>query len=357
MNIGDQLLFELIRAAVQAPSPDNLQPWKFKLIPNGFELYFDRAYMGHFFDNDEIATRMSCGALLENVALHAATLGYGVSTEYPSEGDGPVAITQFNQDAAIVQEPIADAVFSRCTDRRLYRRSKSLSSDEINQLDTAVNSNNGYGLYWYSDSDARKEIIRIVTLADTIRFNHAQAHREFYEVLRFGDSAERSRDGLADKTLGIESLFFPLLKWLAPWPVTRSLNRIGLHYILALRSTWLPMVSAPHIVAITHSGEPDDMDAGRIMQRFWLICAALGISAQPLGAFPLFLARVRRSSGMGFSSNQIDKLIKLEQRISAITPGYNQATDQFVILFRLGHGSVKKPQQAYRRPVESFLPP
>jgi nitroreductase len=355
MKISDQMLLELVRAGAQAPSPDNLQPWKFKRISDGFELYFDRDYMGHFFDNNEIATRMSCGALLENVTLHAATLGHEVSIEYPTGETGPVAILRIKQGAPVVRDPIAEAVFSRCTDRRLYRPSKKLDSDEIEQLDDAVNSNDGYRLHWYADTDARKEIIKIITLADTIRFSHAQAHRDFHDVLRFGDAAERTKDGLAEKTLGIESLFIPVLKWLAPWPVTRTLNKIGLHYIMALRGTWLPMVSAPHIAAITHSGKPDDMDAGRVMQRFWLACAALEISTQPLGAFPLFLSRLHRSSGAGFSPGQIDMLTKLGQRTSAITPGFNPHADQFVMFFRLGRASSKSLQHAYRRPAESFL--
>ncbi len=360
-TIPKESIIKLIEAGIQAPSADNGQPWKFKLLQDGFELWLDHNNMGLFFDVHQIATRISCGALIENVVAMANASG--LSTHINTVNEPVNANKDISKFAHLSFTPTANknnvndviaAIYNRHSNRNLFQFNRKIPEPLMAELTDLVQSTKNYRLQGYTASENKKAIIKIITATDTIRFIHEQIHHDFYKVLRFGDNAQRTRDGLAAATLGIESLLIPLLKRLRPWSVTRLLNHIGLHHIMAFRGTWLPMKSASNIVSITHCGSADYVESGRIMQRFWLQANKAGLSVQALGALPLFLARLHLAQGEGFTQTQLDTISKLEEDFVKITPKFSKESDQIVMLFRLGYGN-KVATRSYRRTIESFL--
>ncbi len=354
MSISKEVLLSLIEAGVKAPSPDNMQPWKFRLTEDGFELWLDRTNMGLFFDVNEVATQIGCGALVENISLRAISLGLSLQLELDNTPTDRTAVFKFSLSSDLIDDGLVDAIDSRATDRRLYQRSRRVDQAIRDELTATVGRGDDFHLVEISAQKSHSEINRIVMAADTIRFDHEAVHHGFYDVLRFGADGDHTRDGLAEKTLGIEFFFMPVLKLLRSWSLTRGLNRVGLHYLMAARGAWLPMVTAPHIFALIHDGEADYFSSGRALQRFWLKAAQHQLSVQPLGALPLFLARLHQASGEGFSSRQREILRQLDQRLAGICPSYSGSGQQLVMLFRVGYASGAVPR-AWRRPVESFL--
>lgn len=354
-SIAKEHILKLIEAGIQAPSADNGQPWKFKLLEDGFELWLDQGNMGLFFDVKQVATEISCGALIENVVTLAEALGFTTNINYFNESSNKFARLAFapagNQLDA---ETVSQTIFGRHTDRNLFQFNKKIPGSLMAELADLVQSDENYRLHVYQTPQDRKAIIRTITATDTIRFIHERIHNDFYHVLRFGDTAQQTRDGLAAATLGIESFMIPILQMLKPWKLVKLLNTIGLHHVMAFRGTWLPMTSASHIVSIIHKGGASYVESGRIMQRFWLRANQAGLSVQPLGALPLFLARLHLVQGEGFTADQLKTLNALEDDFAGITPEFDKETDQLIILFRLGY--TKQPAaKPYRRAIESFL--
>ncbi len=347
----------LIKAAICAPSADNMQPWKFRYGANYILLYHDRGLMGHFFDPSEVATQMGSGAVIENIAQAARKLGITSFIELKRSDSKDLvakvtfAVTENGPSGGLSED---DVLFKRCTDRSIYRWGKKIPDVTLDLLSRVVDECDGFHFTRYDETVSRKQIIRAVYAADTIRFNHQRVHEDFYNVLRFGGDGVGLMDGLAENTLGVESIFIPILKVLKPWSLTRKLNLIGLHKVMALRGTWLPMKSTPHIVSIVHCGSPDYFDAGRVMQRFWLEATNAGLSLQPLGALPLFLARLELMGGEGFGQSHICQLQRLQSAVARITPAYKQGESQLIMLFRVGYAH-DKPARSQRRPLESFL--
>ncbi len=354
MTISKDMLLKLINAGIMAPSADNLQPWKFKLTDSGFDLWLDRTNMGLFFDDKEVATQIGCGALVENISLYARSMGLSCQLEIDSASPDRVAVFQFASSSSSINDSLANAIDIRCTDRRLYQRSRRVAKEIRDDLVDVVEQSGSCRLVEINSGADRNEVNRLVMAADTIRFDHEAVHHGFYKVLRFGAAGERTRDGLAEITLGIEFFFMPVLKLLRSWNLTRWLNKVGLHYLMAARGAWLPMVTTPHIFALIHEGEADYFEAGRVLQRFWLKSAQYDLSIQALGALPLFLARLNQSEGHGFSPKQCDYLAQLDARLSGICPGYNSQNQQLVMLFRVGYASGAVPRSK-RRQVEDFL--
>ncbi len=355
-KIPHERLVKLIEAGIQAPSADNGQPWKFELLEDGFELWLDQSNMGLFFDVKQVATQISCGALIENVVTLANAFELVTHIRYLNDSSDKFAILTFKHLEDQEKPDLHDAnqtIFGRCTDRSLFQFKKKIPSPLMSELTDLVQSDK-YCLHTYKSPKDRKTIIQTITATDTIRFIHERIHNDFYKMLRFGKTAEQTRDGLASATLGIESFMIPILQLLRPWKLVKLFNYIGLHHVMAFRGTWLPMKSAPEIVSITHKGEANYVESGRVMQRFWLQANKAGLSVQPLGALPLFLARLHQAQGEGFASEQQENLIALEGTFSGITPEFNKESDQLIMLFRLGYA--KKPvTRSHRRIIESFF--
>lgn len=354
-TITKEQILKLIEAGIQAPSADNGQPWKFKVLEDGFELWLDQDNMGLFFDVNQVATEMSCGALMENVCMLAHAMGFATGINHFNDASGKFARLSFASvgDQGDV-ESVSRMVFGRHTDRNLFQFNKKIPNSLMAELVDLVQSDRNYRVHIYQATQDRKAIIRTITATDTLRFIHERIHNDFYHVLRFGNTAEKTRDGLAAATLGIESFMIPILQMLKPWWLVKLLNHIGLHHVMALRGTWLPMKSASLIVSITRKGGADFLESGRIMQRFWLRANQEGLSVQPLGALPLFLARLHLCQGDGFTAAQLKTLKALEDDFANLTPEFNKELDQLVMLFRLGY-SKKAATKPYRRAVESFL--
>ncbi len=351
-----EAMLKLIEAGIMAPSADNMQPWKFRFDENSLELSLDREQLGHFFDPADVATEVGCGALIENIDQYAQHLGLALSIERNPAGDKSiVAKLRFSPLKEVSQPDLANEVFTRCTDRGLYDRKRVVKDIDRKVLDASLKSSPDFTLTFYDDPLKRKAIIRTVYQADTIRFSHEAIHHDFYNVLRFGESAESTRDGLAQSTLGVEFFFIPVLKFLRSWRLTRLLNKVvGLHHMMALRGVWLPMIYSSSLVSIVHQGPADYLEFGRAMEKFWLQATRCGLSVQPLGAFPLFLARLQTVNGEGFSASQISRLRQLEQGFAECTPAYQSAEGQLVMLFRIGYAK-RSPSRSLRRSVESFL--
>ncbi len=348
------LLLKLARAGVAAPSADNTQPWRLRLLDDGLEILADDRQPALFFDADGMATSIGCGAMIENIAIAASTHRLATEAHYDGNRARPLARLRFMPDPTVDSDELAPMIEQRQTERRLYDPRKRVADEVFDRLAKRLSARPGFQLHRYDEPRARADLIRLLTATDRIRFDHPRVHVDFYDTLRFGASAEQTRDGLAQHTLGIEPFFIPVLKLLRPWPRMRFMNRLGLHHVMALRGTWLPLKSAPHLVALSGPADSSDIDKGRAMERFWLDATREGLSLQPQGALPLFLARLHRLRGDGFTPARIDALRNIERRLLALTPRLDPTREQIFMLFRIGH-PLGHSRPAYRRDIESFL--
>lgn len=354
LEIPRNLILNLIEAGIHAPSADNMQPWKFKILANGLELWRPEKNKHHFFDHQNIATDYSCGAVIENIVTYSKSLNLETKVSFDIGNSNKIVEILLYHDNKNQVDGFSKAIFDRGTDRNLYDSQRKIPPMIINNLKANIESIGSYQLHDYFEKKMRDEIISIITKVDAFRFSHKKIHHDFYEILRFGKSASEFKDGLADSTLGIESILVSPLKLLKSWSLTKVLNYFGFHHLMAFRSSWLPMTSSSNILAITHSGPANFIEFGRIMQKFWLQATNEGLSVQPLGAMPLLLSRIVLSNGLGLNQKEIFKLSSLKNRFLQITPNFNNESDQLVMLFRVGY-SKKKPIKSYRKPLETFL--
>jgi len=350
-----KLLLELISAGIKASSPDNSQPWKFKLHADGIELRLNKKLLGMFFDANCYASLLGCGGVIENIRLIAATKGFHIRiTRYDTvEPEYKVAFLQLVETDVVI-DSLSTAVNKRCTHRGFFYKNRDISHSIVKAIDNSVkeSSDTPY-IHWFEEKQ-RQKIIQIITDTDRIRYTHKELHHDFYSKLRFGKEIKEKNDGLAEDTLGLEKLFRWSLPLLKSWTVATMLNRIGMHYFMAFRGAKVPLKNASKIGALVMRREDDILLQGAALHRLWLSVNQMDdLHFQPFGAFPLFIFRIKELNGIGFDEKQKQFLqTKMKQLDDLI--GLNSETERVIILFRIGYAP---PPTAYsrRRPIESFL--
>ncbi|NOJ27045.1 MAG: hypothetical protein DA330_03425, partial [Nitrososphaera sp.] len=86
-STADKLRF-MLNYAVLAPSGHNTQPWLFKIIDDGVEIYADRSRALPVVDPDDRELIISCGAALSYLQLAMRHFGYADKTAIlPENGD------------------------------------------------------------------------------------------------------------------------------------------------------------------------------------------------------------------------------------------------------------------------------
>ena len=76
MTVPEGILRAIIQAAIQAPSGDNLQPWRFEYDGEKLFLFQDSARDTSLYNVRQLASYIASGASLENIQLAASAHGY-----------------------------------------------------------------------------------------------------------------------------------------------------------------------------------------------------------------------------------------------------------------------------------------
>ncbi|MFV0422342.1 ThiF family adenylyltransferase [Oleidesulfovibrio sp.] len=110
----------IIRAGMQAPSGDNVQPWKFRIGENSIEVFADREADNSFFNVAQVATLMSCGAVVENMEYAAGAIGLHCNITLEPEDKEPDCVAEIKLEPRGVPmfEIAESSLWRRCTNRQ-----------------------------------------------------------------------------------------------------------------------------------------------------------------------------------------------------------------------------------------------
>ncbi|MCW5626528.1 MAG: hypothetical protein KIT73_17570 [Burkholderiales bacterium] len=282
---------QILEAAIRAPSADNQHPLRFETTGDVIRIRAEGEYVSAPFLR-RILTQISFGAVVENLSLRAASLGFHASTAwFPDAGDASlIATIIIGQSSGAQDDGLAAAIEARQTNRAVLFRGPMLSEPERRALAADVAATPSVAMHWL-DGDLRGPALRLIRTAETERFRDRELHRELFSCIRFDVGWNRScAEGLPPACLGVEPFLRPAFALLRHWPIMRALGFIGGAGILGLRSAYLPCRLAPHLIALS-VGDVSPTNAvsiGRAFQRIWLRLTTLGCAVQPFAASPLY---------------------------------------------------------------------
>ena len=351
-------IVSILKAGIQAPSGDNCQPWAFKVNGNYIDLYLRPEVDRSFFNFRQLASVISCGAVLENMRCEAARLGYMLDFEVDGSGDfsKPIAKMHIEKSRARPDDLItlSKVIYKRCTNRKMYDR-RPIPAEHIEQLKRVVEKTPGCELHLFTD---RKDIFRwarLVYMADRLRTERRDLHEHLMSMIRWTDEeAREKRDGLPLKNLeaGLAGELF--LRATRSWKVMRVCNAIGLSRLVAFHSFRAMLNSRAVGVIYTESFLINNcqLPTGQLFEKFWLECCYLNLSCQPMMSIPFFLYRFKNEKKATFNRGHVVMLKNIGSTIQNFIK--RNSPENVSAIFRLGYACPTN-SHSFRQPIGFFL--
>ncbi len=291
-SISSEKIARITQAILQAPNPENSQPWSIVISGQRLEIFHSsvRAKLATFPDDLSI---VGLGMVAESLELACSAEGLKaeVNLALENRGDDKAWLTaELSEDARVSKDLLAESLLSRHTDRRRY--AGGCLQDEVfqkvKQQAEAQSQNNLYFIDQYPES-----YLKALKNADISVLEWPELFHDLSQWLRFTDKSILStRDGMPWQSLlrGKNNWVYYLrsrLWWLSmqfPWLPTWLQS---LEAQLFDDSSELTPVSYDDIAAIgcittVSSSEEDLLNAGRLALRVWLSFNAQGYGFQPM---------------------------------------------------------------------------
>jgi hypothetical protein len=337
----------ILNAGLAAPSADNRHTICFRIISDrevavlGTSEYHAAGYQRR------ALTQVSLGAVIENIAIRAASLQRTVDVTSTLDARPSQPLVHLVFDGGGKPEPLLDAAIGeRHTNRAVLFRGPALTDSARSEINAVISADqSGCRLAWCGKDVDRGAVLGLVRQAEAERFRVQNQHAELFGSVRFDVGwQETCAEGLPPGALGVESLLRGPFRALGHWPMMQMLNLVGAHQLMGIRAGYLPCALAPDVgVVLAPDDSPDSLlAAGRLFQRAWLKLSSMGRAFQPFAASALFALRANDAVERSFGEN-------MRSLWSRITPG---ATP--VIVFRTGLANPPKVRTS-RLPIEKYL--
>jgi len=339
-DLPDAVIDYLLRAAIQAPSGDNCQPWWFRSGPNHVDIGLRPEADDSPFNVKQCASLIACGAALENLLLAAGRYGLeGEVTYWPfGAADDCVARIRLHR-AEIEEDPLHRFVWERHTNRTPYRR-EPLPTKTMIDLIHSLDQCPGMELKLFHTREEIRTIAGLVYQADRARVTLRGLHEHLIRMIRFSEEEMlQKRDGFPLENLEAGWGGEVFLRLTRSWSIMRIFNHLGISRIVPLIAyRGIMNASLVGLLKCPDSRPETLVKGGRALERLWLTTARMGLSFQPMTAITLFWMRWRM--------NQLDELGKSHTRmlqslwntyhdIFDVAPG---SPEGHVMLFRIGVG-------------------
>lgn len=284
---------ELLKAAVQAPSGDNSQPWRFEVKGDQILIFNLPERDTSLYNYRQRASLVAHGALIENMVIAAGAAGYSADITIFPDAAAPdlIALVKL-QPGSTGDARLVPAIALRCTNRRKYDGTP-VTDDERQALLHAADGLPG-SIVLTGSEEEQSAVADVMALNDRLVFENQHLHAFLFDHIRWDDrEACETLDGLDIKTLDLEPpdrLMFPLLK---NWSLVKILASMGVPRIIAANARKQAMsAGALGAVIISGSSDRDYIDAGRIIERVWLEATLRGLSFQLMTGITFLMQRV-----------------------------------------------------------------
>lgn len=347
-----EALAPLLTAGVRAVSPYNNQPWRFRWIDGGLDVYVLRTK--NFFLKLAGVSPMTLGFLLENMDAAARARGWRMTATFLGTTfglDRPVARVRF--EAGAEADPAALAgVLARRTHRATFR-AEPLSPETGDALRRFLaDLSDAAGTARLLEGETVQTLTDILADLEALRFGNRKLLAEALEFIRVGRAEnERHRDGLDADTLALPPdvrRALPILKrhpgWIA-WaaPFLRHFHRLRQRAFLRGQSGFIAFITGT-------SDAASFVEMGRRIQRTLNELARRGLDSQCLLS-GLYLLHLAFENPEIFSAEEARTLLTCRRDLELLLGAPDH---RIAFLIRLGRAASPAPD-SLRKELNAFL--
>ncbi len=352
--VSHEALTYMARAAGQAPSGDNVQPWRIHMHEADLHIYAARAEDTSFFNYRQVATLLACGAAVQNAVYAAGSLGLDTTPDiFPDEGDNDLVATLHCTPLGGAFHEIMDAaLWRRHTNRRMYA-TRPVPEEVRERLDHMAGENRDAALAWTTDRRQLRRLAHAVYLADRVRVERRDMHEHLMRFIRFAPKTGPYGDGLPLRNLHAGFAGEAYLRLIRPWAVMHVANMTGLGRLMPLHSARGVLQSGGVALLLAHgTDDPAWLRAGMAWQRVWCGLEHMGYAMQPLAALPLLNLRLLLGERETLSPTHAALLDKAWGIVRSALPHPDGMTP--LMLFRVG---LARPirNRTFRHPLARIM--
>lgn len=337
---------QLVIAGGQAPSADNSQPWRFVWNGENLSLHLDPVRAGAGLGLDHPANLMAMGAVIENLARAAKSLGFPPDILRLGSGskDKPFATITWDGPAPNSTTETDPGLVGRHTNRGAFRKNP-LTPALIARL--AAMTEGGLRTVVVSEASQKKHLANWVREASEMRFQTEEIHRWLGASLRFTAEEVARGDGLDVATLLLPPGAGGLLKLSLDWRRMAILNRFGAFKLFAfLEAAMLQESAALLLVAGPMQGDNNELAAGRLFERLWITLNEECVAVHPYFVLADQLYRLRAGLVSQKFRAPVTKLA------SGVAKFLGSEDDTVYMLLRVGIPKINNPVRSRRLPAE-----
>ncbi|MCB1558024.1 MAG: hypothetical protein KDJ50_03770 [Alphaproteobacteria bacterium] len=338
----------IIDDARWAPSGHNTQPWRFKKIPpNILDIYVQSEENVLNLGDNETAI-LCVGMMLENIILSANHKGKSVEWTIQDSTDAkkPVIRVKFMDSLDIASSEdnrLYQRIRTRSVDRRSYKY-KPLSNEDKKALEKALGST--LKVDWFESLKERYSMARLAMGATHIRLSIKETFSVHQEVVEW--QKKDSADKIPAHSLGLDPLTLMISKFFSKSRKRQEfINKVpgGLFLYqwetdicpgIACAGYFMLSLSCP--IAVGKAEKISQLlEAGMVVQKFWLTADLLGLALSPNHMLLVFSDYIRKEIEFTKDTHELENAKKLSQRFEAyIRKKFNLQPEKVLLMGRVG---------------------
>lgn len=341
---------KILEYGVMAPSGDNSQPWRFSVKDNVIFIHNKPLSDTSLYNYNQHANHVALGALIENINIASAEYGYDTEIKEVFTAEELVA-----KISLIKSNPKKNALFPFIKERHSNRKPHSLTDSK--KIENFLSDIEGIaGVQSLTPKNERfKKISENIAVNEKIVLENKKMHDFLFSHITWSKKEDSKKRGFYVKTLELKGPEFLAFKLFSKWRVLSFFNKFLpiSDFISKQNSKTYNKTNLFLAITINKQAPASFLQAGRVMERVWLIATKYNLAIQPLGGIPLLGQRV-------LVENNKKKDIS-EEHISLIKGSYKNIKDIFsindeiVILLRAGIAKPASARTLRKKPQITFV--
>lgn len=349
---------KILEVAVNAPSGENSQPWRFEVAGNKIHIFNLPERDQSLYNFGQKGSLVAHGALIENISIAGPLFGYSARIDLLPDNKDPDFIATVNLEGLLPNtekdESLYSCIVKRATNRKPYKKTP-LSDEQLNDLKSVASEIGEGKIIFVQDFEKMEAIANACSVNEQVMFGNKFIHNFFFEHINWTEKEEAEKKlGFYIKTLELPPPVQVALRLFRHWSAMNLLNKFGLNKIIA-KGNAVNYSNASAMVAFTvkSSAPREFIVAGRLMQRLWLKVTKMGLSAQPMAGMLFFMQAIDGGEIDKFSESQAE-LIKNAYKKNKNIFGLNGTVSPVMIL-RIGYGGEPSARSSKKPPEMVFM--
>lgn len=356
----DSVLQEILDLAVQAPSGDNTQPWKFrKVSENTIEIIAWGSKDNPIFNYKNIPTLIAIGAVIENIKNIAPNYGFEAEISLSNTlRDGKVQ----NEDVVAsctfsVSEKINDQSKGRILQRHTNRNEylpKEIAKETRERIESLVTEDLVSKTLLFERGEI-EEVADVVIESERTVLTYKPLHDTFFDSIRWKSPAEgEDTRGLDVKTMELVPPARAIFGLYKQWSIAKILNKLGFSNIIASENSKTYKTASGYLIlSLEKMTQEGAVNLGQVLQRHWVEICNSNLAAQLTTGISFLYPQVlnKEQSIETLDKLQKDKIVQAFKKVLSVS--HLPENTEFAIFMRFGYP--KKEASTYSKKNKPVL--